>query len=266
MTKKEPSFSYVEGDRPLLSFLSKATKNTPATDEVLSEYGDSELDNLPSPSAIFDVQGSNIGPVSAPDRSKEFGAGTIKDDISNPEADAVRDLVRVHDQSERNKNLEEGSSIPNVMTTDFETLPALPTKVIGSRNGEVMISSDSALFCLNDSPEKASLPMKHKLSASSTVEENSLREELVVENGLKFSVSEEPIDPLESGHKAKKRRVSTESDRHVFRASPVGESRSSLSSKPKSPILQASGRPRPAWVNQFDPEFIAEYADFAEFI
>lgn len=261
MTKKKPSFSYAKGDQPQLSFLSEATNKSPAMEENITEYSDCELDDLPSPSAILNAQRSNIATISAPNKIKNFGTGTIEDGISNPEADTASGLFGTHDQSERNEVLREGSSVPDLMNTDFETLPALPTGDIGGQNGEALIRSDSALFCSTDSPEKASLPIKRKLSASATVEENSLREELVTENGLEVAIS-----PSESSHKAKRRRVSIESDRHVFHSPQVGESRSSRSSEPKSPILQASGRPRPAWVNQFDPEFIAEYAEFAEFI
>ena len=31
-------------------------------------------------------------------------------------------------------------------------------------------------------------------------------------------------------------------------------------------IIQKSGRPRPSWVDEFDPEFISEYADIVEFV
>lgn len=55
--------------------------------------------------------------------------------------------------------------------------------------------------------------------------------------------------------RTKKRKIQPSSADENEASKPVGDQ-----------IIQRTGRPRPEWVNEFDPEFIAEFADFVEFI
>lgn len=71
---------------------------------------------------------------------------------------------------------------------------------------------------------------------------------------------------FQDGLRTKKRKISKQSIEQIPQPSTVDENEASEPVGEPNQIIQRTGRPRPEWVNEFDPEFIAEFADFVEFI
>lgn len=71
---------------------------------------------------------------------------------------------------------------------------------------------------------------------------------------------------FQDGLRTNKRKISTRSIEQIPQPSTDDENEASKPVGELNQIIQRTGRPRPEWVNEFDPEFIAEFADFVEFI
>lgn len=104
-------------------------------------------------------------------------------------------------------------------------------------------------------------PLKSEISLScSTTSPNEVTTPSTKRKILDLSETE---STLQSGLLTKKRKVSTQL---IEEPSAVDENEAPKAVGEPSQIIQRTGRPRPEWVNEFDPEFIAEFADVVEFI
>lgn len=106
------------------------------------------------------------------------------------------------------------------------------------------LKSEISLSCLTTSPNEVTAPSTKRkiLDLSKT--------ETIFQGGLL----------------TKKRKLSTQLIEQILEPSAVDENEASKAVGEPGQIIQRTGRPRPEWVNEFDPEFIAEFADVVEFI
>lgn len=247
---KKATFSYKDGDNPIVSSFASANKNIETNNEISSDYDGGWIDEFPSPSEIFGMEKKNMRTFSSTGQTRKLDPEDFDDfsdlelELSEPKKlahpddyegnDSANAPVRVLEDVKNRKDADKGPKcikLSSVEKLNFEQ-PSCST-------------SDDRLFLSTSSPEKPlSLPEKRK-STYAAEAGNRLNEEVPV---------------------AKRRRVSMQPSGQDPDPSSIGETQALSVVQQPGPMIQKSGRPRPAWVNEFDPEFIAEYADFVEFV
>ncbi|MCJ1469660.1 Sec63 [Pseudocyphellaria aurata] len=242
--------------------LPRATSNPeiqPRRSRRSNDYDSASMDEFPSPSAILGMDTKFAGTLPTtllnqiPDRAafegnvselelKILGDNKIAAQDGHVRiglADAgLRDHEDVMDYDRRNQGgmcLEELPKSPTAKPNFDETSP---------------LKSDGLLFFSTSSSEKVA-PSTEKRKSTYAQETDFLVNESVVK---RRKLSKLPSDPI------------LQLSEQIVRPSTAGMDQDKTVAQASVPILQKSGRPRPEWVNEFDPRFIAEYADIVEFI
>lgn len=264
ITKTKPSFSYAKGDLPHISFLNCETKPSKGIEKTLSELDDDWVDDLPSLSTVLTKKQESLDLVSTENSHKKSRAEGDKEvsdfDDSLTFSDVFESdssLKRGFDDSKVQDHGEDKSGINNeIMPTS--TNMATP---IRHENQEFSIESGDRLFCSTDSHEKPAQPRIIQTQALSTRKPQGAGKR-VSDNALEAEISQEDS-------RVPKRPKTTPQNQDVsLQQSDVSADQSQSQSQKtvESMKIQNSGHPWPAWVNEFDPKFIAEYAGFVEFI
>lgn len=266
---RTPTFSYATGSQPQISFLNLSVSTSNLSGKPSSDYGDGWMDDFPSPSLLLDNNRSNSKRLlernipQAPEKAAFDGDSASSHAGHEDDGDWTKTF---NEEKRKTIDLKPRCCAIDQRGTSTPPLPKLPRVVFGKWEGMKSIGSDDRLFCSVDSPEKTTSPLeKRKLAASP----EPLRPEEKPDIERRSRTVSPQIFRYSSDnefHRAKKRRVSDSSNEQVLLLSidEAGQSQPSL--KVRRPISEASKGPQPVWVDECDPDFVAEDADFMGFI
>ena len=226
-----------------------------------SDYDSTGMDEFPSPSAILRTDKKCAGTLSTTVLDQSSDVLAFEDDFSDRELKILGENKVAEQIDSANIGLAD-AGIPDptdVMDHDgrdeasacLEGLPKFATTK-PAFDEMSLCKSDGPLFCATSSPEKIAPSPKKRKSTYAHETENlaTCNESLTKRQKVSKMPSEQVLQP--SGQ--------------VLRLPTAGQDQDIMPVQALGPIIQKSGRPRPDWVNEFDPEFIAEYADIVEFI
>ncbi len=251
---KKPSFSYTTGTRPGLSFLGESQKTSQQLEISLSDYDDSWMDDLPSPSALTiqeNPTSTKLPPISAAD----IPGINNEDSISELEACMVGldDSVALagneaggarHGRGFASKygaiQVESTSNLPVNWSSSPNDIPLTNSRAERDPGGR---SRSQRLFMSTDSPDKSDTsPIDRTRGGKRTLEglisSQQLLDELPPAKRRRLSIHEEPRD---SGTLVPSMNSENMSGREAEKAG------------------------KPGWEG-IDPSFIAEYGDIVEIV
>lgn len=226
-----------------------------------SDYDSAGMDEFPSPSAILAMDKNCAGTLSTLEMNHNSNVPVFEDDFSDLDLKKLGE-TKVAKQDDRARTGLADAGLrgpPDVMdhdgrdkrSTSLEELSIL-SAAKPTLDETSSFKSDALLFFSTSSPEKVA-PSPEK------------RKSMYAQESENFSTSNEFM--------AKRRKVSKLPSEKVLQPSgqvleplTAGKDQNVTPSQAPRSIIQKSGRPRPEWVNDFDPGFIAEYADIVEFI
>lgn len=217
--------------------------------ECSSDYDWNWMDEFPSSSELLG-RGKNRAEASnktKPSQTSDMLA--LEEVFSDVELEDSRSDISANRSLKPEKAASVQSSVNDlhqneIHRTDYlEEQPALePTASF--KNQVSPLKSEISLSCSTKSPNEVTTPStKRKILDLSETEST-----------------------LQGGLLTKKRKVSTHLIEQIPELSAVDDNEVSKAVGEPGHIIQRTGRPRPEWVNEFDPEFIAEFADVVEFI
>lgn len=217
--------------------------------ECSSDYDGSWMDEFPSSSELL---GRGKNRAEASDKTKPSQTSDILalgEVFSDVELEASRSDISANKSLKPEKAASVQSSVTDLHQNEIHRSdylveqPALaPTASF--TNQVSPLKGETSLSCSTTSPNEVTAPStKRKIVDLSETEST-----------------------LHGGPLTKKRKVSTQSIKRIPEPSAVDEKEASKAVGERNQIIQRTGRPRPEWVNEFDPEFIAEFADVVEFI
>ena len=231
-----------------------------APNRISSDYDSAGMDEFPSPSAILCLDKKFAGTLSTTTSNQKLYGPAVEDDLSDVELEVLgKKQATAQDDHTRTGLADAGlRDYANVMSheirdkgsTRSEQLPILPTAK--STFDDPSPFKSDGLFFSTSSPEKVA-PSLEKRKSRYTLETE------------KFDTSNESMAKRRKVSKLVSEQVLQQSGR-VLQPSTGGNDQDVTPAQAPGPILQKSGRPRPEWVDEFDPEFIAEYTDVVEFI
>ena len=268
ITKTKPLFSHLNGKHPNISFLTNEVENSELTTGFPNDHDGHWMDDLPSLSAVLSEKRNSLENFSAMDLPHNSNSGFERNSSDYEDDFELSDIIELDrnpKQKQQLSNLEiQGQGADQKETSD-EVLPTATHLVTFSQheNQETAIDSDDRLFCSTDSPEKL---------AQSQTEEGEVvpsRMNLVAEKQISVVPLKSELSP-ENLHIAKRQKINAQNREESIQSLNIRENQSQPQSQ-SQPVVGAITiptleHPRPAWVDEFDPEFIAEYADFVEFI
>lgn len=227
---------------------------------ISSDYDDSGLDDLPSPSTILGARREIIEPLSIQAKPRDSAHLAPQDETPANEPGSG-------ELDERASLYGRAIDILDVETQDYrmdeetsgEKQPCLPLGATHFLNQGSDIKDSDPLFCGTDSPEKLSTSDFMELEAYLLAETQRVGKR-------KRALSSTPeVSGLDVSNSTQKRRTSTPKSEQSCQIPDTEAELSQVHLNIKPPVIQGSGRPQPAWVDDFDPGFFAEYADFVEF-
>lgn len=225
-----------------------------------SDYDSAGIDEFPSPSAILCLDKKFAGTLSTTTSNQDSYVPAFEDDFSDVELEVLgKKQATAQDDHTRTGLAYAGlRDYANVMSHDIrdkgstrsEQLPILPTAK--STFDEPSPFKSDGLFFSTSNPEKVAPSLEKRKSRYKQETEtfDTRNESMAKRRKISKLVSEQVLQ--QSGR--------------VLQPSTGGNDQDVTPAQAPGPILQKSGRPRPEWVDEFDPEFIAEYADVVEFI
>lgn len=233
MSNIKPSFSFKEGEQPTLSFLGQTGSSSQRNQEPSSDYDSGFLDDFPSPSALLstsrkETDDLNLQAVDHDNTGKDLGIFRYEHDKLGDDGSDVDPAIFADTEYEEAME----SLGPGGYVEASHCFPGSPPKRTGDR------TAHDKLFMSTDSPVKPS----------------SLNKKRKTPEGPDAGPEEEHVV-----HKEKKQKVDNASD-----AGPLGplSGKGNQDSTP-APTIKAG---YPAWVYEFDPELIAEWEPYAEFV
>lgn len=226
-----------------------------------SDYDSAGMDEFPSPSAILAMDMNCEGTLSTIEMNHNSDVPVFEDDFSDLDLKKFGE-TKVAEQNDRARTGLADTGLrdpPDVMDHDGRDKgsksleePPLLSAAKPTFDEISPFKSDGLLFFSTSSPEKIA-PSPEK------------RKSMYAQKSDSSSTSNESM--------AKRRKVSKLSSEQVLQPSgrvlqplTAGKDQNVTLAQAPGSIIQKSGRPRPEWVNEFDPGFIAEYADIVEFI
>ncbi|KAL8807605.1 MAG: hypothetical protein Q9182_000589 [Xanthomendoza sp. 2 TL-2023] len=241
ISRIRPSLSCQKGDPPTFTFLHQTTCPSERNEDPSSDYGAGWMDDLPSPSALFEPSNPAKDDLASDDYDIDFDLPTsfasIRPDLEDCEGCApdppnmgtsatnAATLANSDDEHAKDDGVNSADGVE--VSRYFQSGQAEPS--INQRNHE-------KLFMSTDSPEKASSPPLKRKTAEPSGDEQP-----------------RPVD------ERKKAKVD-----HLPNSS-------SLEPSPTKDIQDTDAGPtikpgHPAWVYEFDPTFIAEWEPYVEFV
>lgn len=270
--KKSLSTYSMENKQLKLSFPDKYNHRAERNDRPPTDYEDGWTGSLPSPSALL-AEGAGRNELPAQQTSTDYGS-SWHDDLPSPSASMredgtgtkehfhARDMEDI-DFSQFNHDDEEADvEAAMVGLSDSITMK----EDLQARSAPINPRQSKTADGLQDTAERAmsfaDMPMT-QLEASSA----SVRLPLCTDS---------PEKSMESGQKRKQSLTPDAEDLSLFMSAPKRPKvkhqtdavlEPPLGAEDSAPRQAPSIKPGfPAWVYEFDPQFIAEYQDFVEFI
>ena len=250
ISSKKATFSYRDGKNRIVSSFAIANKNLTNNAETSSDYDGGWIDEFPSPSEILGIGKNCMGTVSTTAKTQKSDLQAVEDDISDLELELFETQKLAHPVNRGKSDIADASAsiiggVINHQEVDKKQEYIKQSSVKRPNfDQSSLFTSDDGLFSSTLSPGKPLSPPGKRQSTHVAEAGNCLNE----------------APPV-----AKRRKVSMQPSGQVPDSS-IAEIQASPVVQQSGLMIQKSGRPRPAWVNDFDPEFIAEYADFVEFI
>lgn len=257
-SRKKP-FCHEKAEEP--RSLSGATNYPEAQTRRSSDYDSAGMDEFPSPSAILCMGKSFAGTLSTTVVNQKLDVPGFEVDLSDLELETFGEKkVAEHDDRTSTGLTDVGfGDAVDVMDHDGgdkESMrpDALPILLTANPTFDKTspFSSDGRLFFTTSSPEKISSSPEKRKSTCAQEMDSFVRSNESMAKRLKVGKPppDQVLQPLG----------------RVLQPLTAGKDQRIPPAQAPDPIIQKSGRPRPEWVNEFDPEFIAEYADVVEFI
>ncbi|KAL8674416.1 MAG: hypothetical protein Q9168_001208 [Polycauliona sp. 1 TL-2023] len=244
LSNVKPSFSYKKGEQPTFSFLGQTASSGKPNEEPSSDYDAGFLDDLPSPSTLLKTNHKARDDVDLP--TVDYEDTRVDYDIFGLEDDAVG----VDSRYSEDAPIETENRADPAIIADIEYDDAMEDLGLGSyvdaspyfQGPQPKLIEPglppNKLFMSTDSPQKPTSPsVKRKTPESPDVE---------------------PDEP-EAVRKQKKAKVDGASGSTALQAAP---SQGNQGPSP-APTIKAG---YPPWVYEFDPAFIAEWEQYAEFV
>ena len=257
----KPSYSYSKGEQLKFSFLTKATNSVRSFDKVSSDYDDSGMDDLPSPSALL-AQKSHAKTDTSKDSVKAADRLAFDEDISDIEADMIglSDSIALRENPTYPTGYAALSAHIDCFDTDApeendDVTLELPVFLPPPESRDKIRKQDKAekLFMSTDSPEKPSLvPMKRRVTAPS---------DHAVSLPPATSLSKKP--KLDDGKPGTHQPSTGGNQVHVTDSPPLSSATLENQAPSTTPYIKAG---HPAWVYDLDPAFVAEYEDYVNFV
>ena len=262
IARTEPLSSCSQGEKLKLSFLSKGVDAANHSGKTSSDYDDDGMDDLHSPSTL-------LGQKKSAGLTTHGGSGNVTEnlafdkDISDIEANMIGlgDSFDLKDSSihgEGNCALLKQDERLDAIVSNYEDnditwdLPVSPSPH-GPHRKPCKQDKAEKLFLSTESPEKpTSGPLKRKITSSFDVE-----------------VSTSSTTPLPKKAKREDREfdaqeTSLDGNQAVARdLPPASLSSVEVQGPPPKPTIRPG---YPNWVYDLDPEFVAEYEDYVEFV
>ena len=273
----KPTSSFARGQQPRASTANSGTGNNQPTNQASSDYGDDWMEDFPSP---FDLMGKRpdfsveqnaylLDPADEEHCTKEFEISSpgadekekpLDDELSDIEAvmigleDSLSMINTRHTETEnvvRSEPNDGSSALPSAEQDGIQRLELMDDRSTsnGKRTFSAVLPADERLFLSTDSPER---PLK----IQKRVRENT------------------PPDPDFSDFADLQPGKSSEDQPVIRRRSPDGTEDNGLThdtATSGATTISArerftnGGRPLPAWVDNFNPEylenFLREYGD-----
>ena len=238
--KKKISFPQKEKEKPQPLTPSHTFDNIKPNNAASSSCGSGWTEEFPSPSAMLVWEKNSTQTASSPIVNQSSDLLTFEEDFPELEIERLEKQNPAGFVDSKGEDLAYPIDEQDSMVDSSQELPA-PLNL----NKASPLKNVDRLFSSTESPRKMLTPPEKR----------------------KFTYEPEKGNTTDEGlHDAKRRRVSTQTGEEVLQASSTGENQASIPLPRPSPIIQKSGRPRPAWVDDFDPDFVADYADIVEFI
>ncbi len=258
----KPSYSYPKGEQPRISFLSEAADHESPLGKTSSDYGDTWMDDLPSPSALLG-QEMHIETSACKATIKVPNNLVLDQDISDMEAD----MIGLSDSSAVKTN--PTHRIGDAVLPDYEE--TFSSDVLNEENYDIasdipLLSPPPELRVESREQDKAE---KVVTSTCSPGESARVRMKRKATDLSDADVSMAPCAPLPKMSKRDDRGPDAQQspcDGHQASAtdSPLPSSTTlDNQAPPPTPKIKPG---YPAWVYDFDPAFIAEYEDYVEFV
>ena len=284
----KPPFSYSKGEQPKLSFFSKGVDSANHFRKSSSDNDDDWMDDLPSPSTLL---GQKKSAETTTHKGSDYVAEILAfdEDMSDIEADMVglSDLVGLEDSSiheARTAVFPQQDERFNTNISNYEdddvtwNLPVLPSPR-GHQRYTCEQDKGAKLFLSTDSPEKPTLePLKRKSTSSSDVEVSTSSTKPLPKKAKredrKSDIQETSIDRNQAVARDLPPPSSSAPENQGLPPPSPNTLEVQHGLHPSSSILEmqsASPKPTirpgyPAWVYDLDPEFVAEYEDYVEFV
>ena len=259
------SHSYSKGDQPQLSFLSKAASPVSQPEKTFSDYDDSWMDDLPSPSALLGQKrqtdtATTEGPISTVD-SLVFDKG-----ISDVEGDGVgpSDSYAIKENPARQRDvlaLSDSGEHFGIDIRDQEcdnaawNVPFLFSPPQSRIENCSQVEAESMTMLSDDAEKPNPLHMKRRAPSLSDGEISMTSPTLLSRTLKKPKIGDRILDGPQPPTKA---------DHPSAADLPIQPP--TTSKTPSSLPIPKIKPGHPAWVYDLDPAFVAEYEDCIEFI
>ena len=243
--RTQPSFSYADGKEPHVSFLDDTTGNATPYGKTSSDYSNPWMDeaDLPSPSALVANDRSDI----SENRVGAAACGSPSPVLNDHNFDLEVDMTDMSDSA----TLEAPHS--PLVRQDYSTLPTLRSTAKELSSTLTGISNEAKLN-LERRSDWRSVDVEEKLFLSTDSPEKLPRQ------AEKRVASESEVEPLSFNAPDTKRQKTRLEPSAGFSQRPNDDE--NVGAQPKVKLKDG----HPAWVYDFDPDFIAEFEDVAEFV
>lgn len=212
--------------------------------ECSSDYEWNCMDEFPS---SFELLGRGKNGAEALNKLKPSQASdmlALEEVFSDKELEASRSDISANRSLKHKKAASVQSSVTDLHQNEIQEEEQALALTASFTNQLSPLKSESSLFCSATSPNEVTMPStKRKIIDLSETESS-----------------------IQGGPLTKKPKVTTHLIEQIPETPAVDENEASKAVGAPRQIIQRTGRPRPEWVNEFDPEFIAEFADVVEFI
>lgn len=217
--------------------------------ECSSDYDWNWMDEFPSSSELLGRKKNRAEALNKAKPSQNSDMLDLEEVFSDVELECSRSDIPANGSLKPENAASVRSSVNDIYQNEvrgsdcLEEQPALaPTASLTNQVSPP--KSEVSLSCSTTSPNEITAPSTKRKILDLSETESTFQDDLLT----------------------KKRKVSTQSTEQVLQPSTVDGNEASKAVGEPSQIIQRTGRPRPEWVNEFDPEFIAEFADVVEFI
>lgn len=209
-----------------------------------SDYEWNWMDEFPSSSELLGRGKNRAESSNKLKPSQTFEMVAFEEVFSDKELEASRSDISANRSLKPKKAASAQSSLTDLHQNAIPKEEPALAPTASFTNQLSPLKSESSLLCSTTSPNEVTVPStKRKI--------------------IDLSETESSTD---GGLLTKKPKVSTHIVEQIPEPPAVDGNEASKAVCEPSQIIQRTGRPRPEWVKEFDPEFIAEFADIVEFI